>query len=72
MLSETKRQVIHLWNCCIGLVNLFELYNDARACERQISPIFLPMCTVTTVVGVVMLLRRSFSYAIKNTDHKKF
>jgi hypothetical protein len=25
MLSDTKRQVINLWNCCIFLVNLFEL-----------------------------------------------
>jgi hypothetical protein len=30
-----KRQVINLWNCCIWLVNLFELYDDARTCQRQ-------------------------------------
>jgi hypothetical protein len=31
-----KRQVINLWNCCILLVDLFELYDDARTCEHQI------------------------------------
>jgi len=36
MLSDTKRQVINLWNGCIWLVNLFELYDDARTCRRQI------------------------------------
>jgi len=30
-----KRQVIKLWNCCIWLVNLFKLYDDARTCQRQ-------------------------------------
>ena len=30
-----KHQVINLWNCCIFLVDLFELYDDARTCERQ-------------------------------------
>ena len=30
-----KRQVINLWNYCILLVDLFELYEDARTCERQ-------------------------------------
>jgi hypothetical protein len=35
MLSDTKRQVINLWNSCIWLVNLFELYNDAPTCQRQ-------------------------------------
>ena len=30
-----KRQVINLWNCCIWLVDLFELYDDARTCQRQ-------------------------------------
>ena len=32
-----KRQVINLWNCCILLVDLFESYDDARTCERQID-----------------------------------
>jgi hypothetical protein len=31
-----KRQVINLWNFCILLVNLFESYDNARTCERQI------------------------------------
>jgi hypothetical protein len=35
MLSDTKRQVINLRNCCIWLVNLFELYDDAGTCQRQ-------------------------------------
>ena len=35
MLSETKRQVINLENCCIWLVNLFQLCDDARTCRRQ-------------------------------------
>jgi hypothetical protein len=30
-----RRQVINLWNCCILLVELFESYDDARTCERQ-------------------------------------
>jgi hypothetical protein len=30
-----KRQVINLWNCWFWLVNLFELYDDARTCQRQ-------------------------------------
>ena len=30
-----KRQVINLWNCCILLVEIFELYDDAGTCERQ-------------------------------------
>jgi len=39
MLSHThKRQVINLWNCCILLVDLFELYDDAWTCKCQISP----------------------------------
>jgi hypothetical protein len=32
-----KHQVINLWNCCIQLVDLFESYNDARTCERQMK-----------------------------------
>jgi len=40
MLSESKHQVINLSNCCIWLVNLFELYDDARTCQRQILRIF--------------------------------
>jgi hypothetical protein len=37
-----KRQVINLWNCCIWLFNLFELYDDARTWQRQtsLSPYF--------------------------------
>jgi len=44
MLSETKRQVINLWNCCIWLVNLFELYDDATdfpKSNQYFSPISL-------------------------------
>jgi len=29
------RQVINLRNCFIWLVNLFELYDDAPTCQRQ-------------------------------------
>jgi hypothetical protein len=32
-----KRQVINLWNCCILLVNLFELYDDTRTYKHQIN-----------------------------------
>jgi len=32
-----KHQAVNLWNCCILLVDLFELYDDARTCERQID-----------------------------------
>jgi len=35
MLSDTRSQVVDLWSCCIWLVNLFELYDDARTCQRQ-------------------------------------
>jgi hypothetical protein len=35
-----KRQVINLWNCCIELVDLFESYDDARTCERQMLSLF--------------------------------
>jgi len=31
-----KRQAMNLWKCCILLVDLFESYDDARTCERQI------------------------------------
>ena len=34
-----KGQVVNLWNCCILLVELFESYDDARTCERQIFQI---------------------------------
>jgi hypothetical protein len=30
-----KRQIINLWKCCIWLVNLFELYDNERTCQRQ-------------------------------------
>jgi hypothetical protein len=30
-----KRQVINLRNCCIYLVDLFELYDDARTCKLR-------------------------------------
>jgi len=30
-----KRQVINLRNCCIWLVDLFELYDDARTCMSK-------------------------------------
>ena len=30
-----KSQVKNSWNCCIWLVNLFELYDDARTCQPQ-------------------------------------
>jgi len=40
MLSETKRQVINLYNCCIWLVNLFELYDDAQTCQRQMHNVY--------------------------------
>jgi hypothetical protein len=31
-----KCQVINLWNRCMLLVDLFELYDDVRTCPRQI------------------------------------
>jgi hypothetical protein len=31
-----KRQVINLRNCCIWLVDLFEMYDDARNCKALI------------------------------------
>jgi hypothetical protein len=47
MLSDTKRQVINLENCCIWLVNFSELYDDARNCQRQ-RLFFLYMSLRTT------------------------
>jgi len=52
--ATNKCQVISLWNCCIWLVNLSELYDDARTWQRQkeiffsipkkkIEPTFSPM-----------------------------
>jgi hypothetical protein len=38
-LTNIKRQVINLGKCCIRLVNLFELYDDARTCQRQIHKV---------------------------------
>jgi hypothetical protein len=32
-----NHQVINLWNRCIYLDDLFELYDDARTCPRQID-----------------------------------
>jgi hypothetical protein len=32
-----KRQVINFRSCCILLVDLFELYDDARSCKHQIE-----------------------------------
>ena len=34
MLTETKRQVINSQNCCIWLVNLFELHDKELANEQ--------------------------------------
>jgi hypothetical protein len=31
-----KRQVMNLWNWCILLVDLFESYDEARTCKRQV------------------------------------
>ena len=39
-LSDTKRQVINLSNCCIWLVNLFELFDEARTFQCQRSMYF--------------------------------
>jgi len=36
-----KRQVIDLWNCCIRLVDLLELYDDARTCQSQTVDLIL-------------------------------
>jgi len=33
--ATLKHQVISLWNCCILLVDLFELFDDTQACKRQ-------------------------------------
>jgi hypothetical protein len=38
--ERNKRQVINLRNCCIWLVNLFELYDDAWTCQHQFVQIF--------------------------------
>jgi hypothetical protein len=40
-----KRQVINLWNCCILLVELFESYDDARTCEREVYTKFYLTCS---------------------------
>jgi hypothetical protein len=35
--AKHKHQIIKLWNFCIWLFNLFELYDDARTYQRQIA-----------------------------------
>jgi len=45
-----KRQVINLWNCCIWLVNLFQLYDDARTCQRQICGLSSYFASFTAIV----------------------
>jgi hypothetical protein len=37
-----KLQVINLRNCCIWLIDLFELYDDVRTCKFWILKIYLP------------------------------
>jgi hypothetical protein len=49
-----KRQVINLWNCCIWLVNLLELYDDARTCQRQ----KLNCNSVSQLMGHVPVIER--------------
>jgi len=36
---HTNLEVINLWNSCIWLVDLLELYDDAWTCQRQKNPI---------------------------------
>ena len=50
MLRNTKHQVINLGNCCIWLVNLFELYDNARTCQRQKDSI--KICSTDMNIGV--------------------
>ena len=48
-----KRQVINLRSCCIWLVDLFEMYDDARTCKLQ-----------TLTLGFLM----SYIYGAHNLD----
>jgi hypothetical protein len=36
-----KRQVINSWKCFIWLFDLFELYDEARNCQRQNINLFV-------------------------------
>jgi len=36
----SKRQAINLRNCCIWLIDLFEMYDDARTYKLQIIKIY--------------------------------
>jgi len=44
-----KCQAIYLWNCCIWLVNLFELYDDTRTWQRQSLNFCLCVCVCVCV-----------------------
>jgi NADH:ubiquinone oxidoreductase subunit 3 (subunit A) len=53
-----KRQVIHLWNCYILLVNLFVLYDGARTCQRQTFMLYLWNSHIPKIVHFFMYILR--------------
>jgi hypothetical protein len=65
-----KRQVINLWNCCISLVDLFELCDDALTCERLVivlpfRPILVPAASFPN--SLFMVIFRPFNVAWRNS-----
>ena len=71
-----KRQVINLWNCCILLVDLFESYDDARTCERQMRQdhleIFKPWAGGKPIVNSQRLNSLTNIYLFENITELKF
>jgi hypothetical protein len=49
-----KRQVRNLWNGCIKLVNLFEVYDVARTCKLQkVAWLFTPFLVTTPYEAII-------------------
>jgi len=75
-----KRQVINLWNCCISLVDLFELCDNARTCERlvtvlQIRPILVPAASFPNSLFIVIFSfipawRNSLKASVKHVEQR--
>jgi len=53
MLSDAKRQVINLWNCCIWLVNLFEIWEIVHLVYCYYKNLLLPVGPVATAVAAM-------------------
>jgi len=60
--ATNKRQIINLWNRCIWLVNLSELYDDARTCPRQtLGDLHLNWSFVFQISRITVITYRSIT-----------